>query len=299
MAEVTELASRRKRTGRRAGLLLGALAAALLFALWLCAFSVGEWQQALVLQFGKHIRTISEPGLNFKVPFTQNVVYLDKRILEYDAAPKELITKDKQQLVVDNFSRWRIVDPLKYYQSVRTESGAQSRLDDIIYSNLREALGRHTFREIVSGDREAMMKALTKQCNDRAAAYGIEVVDVRIKRTDLPEKNERNVYNRMRTERERQAKKFRAEGEEEARKIRASADKEVQIIEAEASKQANIIRGEGDARALAIFAEAYNQDPDFFDFTRTLEAYREALQAPVTLVLPAESEFFRYLSQGK
>ncbi len=298
MGEVTELATKRGRV-RTIGLILGVVAAAILVVLWLSAFSVGEWQQALVLQFGKHIRTVTEPGLHYKVPFTQNVVYLDKRLLEYDAAPKELITRDKQQLVVDNFSRWRIVDPLKFYQSVRNEAGAQSRLDDIIYSNLRETLGRHTFRDVLSGDRELLMRELTEVCDKKAAAYGIQIVDVRIKRTDLPEKNEQNVYNRMRTERERQAKKFRAEGGEEARKIRALADKEARIIEAEAKKSADIINGEGDAKALSIFAKAYNQDPDFFSFTRTLEAYGKAMQEPVTLILPAESEFFRYLKEPK
>ncbi len=179
-------------------------------------FQVGEWQQAIVLQFGRPMRTITEPGLYFKTPLAQNVIFFEKRLLEYDASPKELITQDKQQLVVDNFSRWRIVDPLLFYKTVITVGGAQSRLDDIIYSNLRQATGRMTLRDVVSGDRAAFMSSVTENSDKRARTYGIEVIDVRIKRTELPEKNELNVFNRMRTERQRQAKKFRAEGEEES-----------------------------------------------------------------------------------
>ena len=207
------------------------MAAASLLAAWnLAVFTVPQWMQAIVVQLGEPVRTVQEPGLYWKIPFIQNVLYFDQRLLDYDASPREILTSDKQQLVVDNYSRWRIVDPLQFYRTVRNEDGAQSRLDDIIYSNLRETLGRHTLREIVSEKRAALMEQVTKRSDEKAREYGIEVVDVRIKRADLPEKNELNVFNRMRTERERLAKKFRAEGDEEARKIRSESDKEVQIL---------------------------------------------------------------------
>jgi membrane protease subunit HflC len=265
----------------------------------LACFQVGEWQQGVVLQFGKPIKTVIEPGLNFKMPFVQNVVYFEKRLLEYDASARELITIDKQQLLVDNYSRWRIVDPLKFYQTVLTIEGAQSRLDDIIYSNLREAIGRVTLRDIVSGDRLDLMSQVTSNSNDRASAYGVQVVDVRIKRADLPEKNEQNVFSRMRTERERQAKKFRAEGEEEARKIRSTSEKARRILLAEAKRTAEITRGEADAKAAAIYAQAYERDPEFYAFVRTLEAYRRTLGQKTTIVLDPSAEFFELLKSSR
>lgn len=276
-----------------------AAAATLAVAYWLACFQVGEWQQTIVLQFGKPVRSILEPGLYFKTPFAQNVVYLDKRLLEYDAAPKELITQDKQQLVVDNFSRWRIVDPLTFYQTMLNEAGAQSRLDDIIYSNLREAIGRTTLQHVVSGDRVALMQGVTDGSNEKAAAFGVEVVDVRIKRTELPEKNEQNIFSRMRTERERQAKKFRAEGEEESRKIRSQAEKSRQVILAEAGRAAEVIRGEADAKATDVYAAAYQRDPEFYRFMRTLEVYRTAFKERTTMVLDPRSEFLRLLESSR
>ena len=261
-------------------------------------FQVGEWQQAIVLQFGRPMRTITEPGLYFKTPLAQNVIFFEKRLLEYDASPKELITQDKQQLVVDNFSRWRIVDPLLFYKTVITVGGAQSRLDDIIYSNLRQATGRMTLRDVVSGDRAAFMSSVTENSDKRARTYGIEVIDVRIKRTELPEKNELNVFNRMRTERQRQAKKFRAEGEEESRKIRSSAQRDKEIILAEAKREAEVIRGTAQNQATTIYAEAYGRDPDFYAFMRTLEAYEKTLNSRTTVVLTPASEFLRLLQTG-
>ncbi|TFH23067.1 MAG: protease modulator HflC [Myxococcales bacterium] len=227
------------------------------------------------------------------------MIYFEKRLLEYDAAPRELITRDKQQLVVDNFSRWRIVDPLKFYQSVTTINGAQSRLDDIIYSNLRENIGHSSLNDVVSGDRAALMERVTSDSNLKAEAYGVEVVDVRIKRADLPAKNEQNVFNRMRTERERQAKKFRAEGEEEARRIRSQAEKESQILLAEAAREAQVLRGQAEAAATTIFAAAYNRDPEFYRFMRTLEAYRKTIANRTTLVLDPDAEFFQLLQSSK
>jgi membrane protease subunit HflC len=263
----------------------------------LVAYTVPQWQQAIVVQLGEPVRTVQEPGLYFKLPLIQDVLYFDKRLLAYDAAPKGILTKDKQQLVVDNFSRWRIRDPLQFYRTVRDEAGAQSRLDDVIYSIVRENLGRHTLREIMNEKRTEVMAEVTKESDAKARDYGIEIADVRIKRADLPEKNELNVFERMRTERERQAKKFRAEGDEEARKIRSGSDKEVQILTAEARKQAEIIRGQGDAQAVKIFADAYGRDPDFYRLVRTLEAYRKSINDGTTVVLSPNSEFFRYLKQ--
>ena len=272
--------------------------ALVLVAGWnLVAYTVPQWQQAIVVQLGEPVRTVQEPGLYFKLPLIQDVLYFDKRLLAYDASPKGILTKDKQQLVVDNYSRWRIRDPLQFYRTVRDEAGAQSRLDDVIYSIVRENLGRRTLREIMNEKRTEVMAEVTKESDAKARDYGIEVVDVRIKRADLPEKNELNVFERMRTERERQAKKFRAEGDEEARKIRSGSDKEVQILTAQARKQAEILRGEGDAQAVKIFADAYGRDPAFYQLVRTLEAYRKSFNEGTTVVLSPNSEFFRYLKQ--
>ena len=268
------------------------------FAVWkLVLFTVPEWMQAMVVQLGEPVRVVEKPGLYWKVPFVQSVTYFDRRILDQDTSPKEILTRDKQQLVVDNYTRWRIVDPLQFVRSVRDESGAQSRLDDIVYSNLRETLGRHTLREIVSEKRVELMESVTKRSDEKAREYGIEVVDVRVKRVDLPEKNELNVFNRMRTERERLAKKFRAEGDEEARKIRSNSDKEVQILMADARQKSEVLRGEGDAQAVAIFADAYGRDPEFYEFVRTLEAYRNTLTQNTTVILSPHSDFFRLLQK--
>jgi len=269
------------------------------FALWrLVFFTVPQWMQAVVLRLGEPVRTVREPGLYVKLPFVQEVLYFDRRILDYDAQPRELLTIDKQQLVVDNYARFRIIDPLQYYRTVRNEQGAQSRLDDILYSNVRETLGRHTLREIVSEKRTELLQQVTKRSDENARGYGIEVIDVRVKRVDLPEKNEQNVFSRMRTERERLAKKFRAEGEEEARKITSGADKDVRILMAEARKTADIERGSGDALSVKIFADAYGRDPGFYEYVRTLEAYRKTVNEGTTLILSPSSEFFRLLKEA-
>jgi membrane protease subunit HflC len=267
-----------------------------IFAIWnLAAFRVPQWRQAVVVQLGEPVRIVRDPGLYWKIPFVQNVMMFDRRLLEYDASPRELLTKDKQQLVVDNFARWRILDPLQFYRTVRDEEGARSRLDDIIYSNVRENLGRHRFSEIINEKRSMLMAEVTKATDAKAREFGIEVMDVRIKRADLPEKTEMNVFSRMRTERERLAKKFRAEGDEEARKIRSESDKEVSILTAQARKQSEITRGEGDAKAVAIFADAYGRDPKFYEFVRTLEAYRISIQPGTSVILSPDSDFLRLL----
>jgi modulator of FtsH protease HflC len=271
----------------------------LLLGIWnLAAYRVPQWMQAVVVQLGEPVRTVQEPGLYWKLPFVQNVLWFDRRLMEYDAQPRELLTKDKQQLVVDNFARWRIIDPLQFYRTVRNEDGARSRLDDIIYSNVRENLGRHSFSEIINTKRSSLMEEVTKRTDEKAREFGIEVMDVRIKRADLPEKTEMNVFSRMRTERERLAKKFRAEGDEEARKVRSESDKEVAILMAQARKTSEITRGQGDAKAVAIFADAYGRDPSFYEFVRTLEAYRVSIQPGTSVILSPGSDFLRLMGSA-
>jgi len=259
-------------------------------------FTIDETEQAIITQLGKYVRTVSEPGLNFKIPFLQSVRKFEDRVLEYDAAAAPVITSDKKHLVIDNYARWKIVDPLKLYQTVRDESGAQARLDDIVFSELREEVARHTLTEIISVNRQTIMEKVHKQCDEKAREYGIEVIDVRIKRADLPSEVARSVYARMKAERERIAKKYRSEGEEEAVKIRATTDKVKTILLADAYREAEKVRGEGDAGAITIYAEAFEKDPEFFAFVRTLEAYEKSLGRDTTVILPSDSEFFQYLN---
>jgi modulator of FtsH protease HflC len=262
----------------------------------LVMFTVTEIEQAVVLQFGQPVRTITDPGLYFKLPNPiQDVAVFDKRLLEYDSAPEPIYTNDKKILVVDNYARWRIVDPLKFRETLLTEAGGRDRLDDIIYSELRKELGQHTLSEVVSENRQALMELVTQRSDEAGRDYGIAVVDVRIKRADLPPENETAVFNRMRAERAREAKAYRSEGEEEALKIRAETDLQAASIRAEAAEEAQRSRGQGDAEALRIYAAAYQGAEEFYGFTRTLEAYEASLKENATLVLPADSEFFRFL----
>ncbi|MEK7237092.1 MAG: protease modulator HflC, partial [Nitrospirota bacterium] len=237
-------------------------------------FIVDITQNAIVVQLGKPVRNITEPGLYVKVPFIQEVTYFDKRLLDYDSDPQDVITQDKKTLLLDNFAKWRIVDPLKVYQNFQSQRGAYQRLHDIIYSELRVELGRHDLLEIVATGRADLMKIVTQRSNEKASAYGIEIQDVRIKRADLPEQNEKAVFARMQAERERQAKQYRAEGAEEAQKIRSEAEKDREIILAQAYKESEELRGAGDAKAFKVYADAYRQDPKFFEFTRSMEAYK-------------------------
>ena len=262
-------------------------------------FTVDETNQAIITQLGKYVRTVTEPGLHFKFPLLQNVHRFEDRVLEYDADAAPIITSDKKHLVIDNYARWKIVDPLKLYQTVRDESGAQARLDDIVFSEIREEVARHTLTEIISVNRESIMEKVHKQCDQKAREYGIEVIDVRIKRADLPADVARSVYARMKAERERIAKKYRSEGEEEAVKIRATTNKEKTIMLAESYRQAEKLKGDGDAEAIRIYAQAFEKDPEFYSFVRTLEAYQRSLQKNTTIVLPSDSEFFKYLSSTK
>lgn len=279
------------------GTLLIVLIVAILFLANLSLFIVDETKQAIVLQFGKPIREIKDPGLNWKLPFIQNVVFFEDRLLVYDAAPTEIITKDKKTLIVDNYARWKIVDPLKFLQTVRDLNGAQARLDDIIYSELRVDLGLFDMSDIVSERREGIMKRVTEISNEKASIYGIEIVDVRIKRVDLPPENEKFIFDRMRAERERIAKQYRAEGQEESAKIIAETEREKTVILAEAYKAAQILKGEGEAESIKIYAESFNQDPEFYKFYRTLEAYRLTFKDKTTVLLSTDNEFLKYLTK--
>ncbi|MEW5725490.1 MAG: protease modulator HflC [Thermodesulfobacteriota bacterium] len=270
----------------------------LLVAVKSAVYTVDQTQQAIVVELGKPVSGTVGPGLHVKIPFIQRVVFLENRLLYYDAAPAEILTADKKNLIVDNYAKWRIVDPLKFYKTVRNVPQGLLRLDDIIYAELRVELGRHEMIDIISKLRSNIMDTVTRRADERAREYGISVADVRIKRADLPQENERAVYGRMRTERERQAKKYRSEGQEEALKIKAQADLERTVILAEAYRVSQEFRGEGDAEATRIYAEAYGQDPDFFNFLRTLQANRRALEKQTTLVLDPDDEFLRFLRES-
>ncbi|TFG38123.1 MAG: protease modulator HflC, partial [Syntrophobacterales bacterium] len=246
-------------------------------------------------QLGKPFGGINEAGLHMKIPFVQEVVYFEKRILVYDASPTEILTRDKKNLVVDNYTKWKIIDPLRFYTTVKNENGAQARLDDIVYAQLRVELGQHDLSNIVSKNRSEIMETVTRKSAERGKDYGIEVVDVRIKRADLPEQNEKHVFDRMRAERERQAKQYRSEGEEESKKITAKADMERTVILAKAYKESEVLKGEGDAEAVKIYAEAYQKDLKFYEFIRSLEAYKNSLKQDTTLILTPDVKFFKYI----
>ena len=258
-------------------------------------YRVDETEQIIITQFGEYVKTIDEPGLNFKVPFIQTVHRFEKRVLVSDAPPAEYLTLDKKRLVIDSYTRWQITDPLQFYKTVRNEAGALARLDGIVFSELRTELAAHTFREIIGAQREPIMETVAQRASVIVTEFGIGIVDVRIKRADLPPEVQASVYARMVAERERIAKKYRAEGEEQARIIRALADKEAVIILADAYKVSKTLRGEGDADATGIYAEAFEQDPEFYSFLRTLEAYEKFLAGGTTLVLGSDSELFEYL----
>jgi membrane protease subunit HflC len=260
-------------------------------------YAVSETEQVVVTQLGRPVRLVKTPGLHLKVPFLQQLTFFEDRLLDYDAAPAPVITRDKKNLVVDNYAKWQIRDPLQFLQTVQNEAGAQARLDDIIYSKVREQLGLHDLVEVIASKRGPIMRAVTASSHEASTAYGIAVIDVRIKRADLPPENAQAVYGRMRTEREREARRYRSEGQEEALKVRAETDKQKTIMLAEAYEQEQAIRGEGDAAAIRIYAEAFRHDPDFFTFTRTLEAYRKGLKGKTTLLLPPQMEFLKYLRE--
>ena len=260
-------------------------------------FTIDETRQVVILQFGEPVRIIKTPGLYFKLPAPLQVAQrFDDRLLEYDVPPEEILSKDKKSLIVDNYVRWRIVDPLLFLQTVQTEPIAKTRIDDIVYSELRRELGTHNMSEIITERREIIMEKVTRQSAIATKPYGIEVVDVRLKRVDLPQNNEQSIYRRMQAERIRQANKFRSEGEEESQKIKASTDKDKTIILATAYKEAEEVKGEGEAKAVDIYARAFSKDPDFYEFYRTLETYKIILDKKTTLVLPTNSKLFDILN---
>jgi membrane protease subunit HflC len=258
-------------------------------------FTVHQTKQALVLQFGEVKRTVVEPGLHFKTPFIQNVIYLDKRILAFDTPPEEVIASDQKRIVVDAFSRFKITDPLRFYQSVGNVAVARARLSTLINSSIRQVLGAEEFLTVLSGERVTLMRAIRDAVNAQASQLGITIVDVRIKRADLPPENSQAIYRRMQTEREREAKEARAMGAEEGLRIRARADRDRTVLVADARKVADILRGEGDGARARIFNEAASRDPKFYAFYRSLQAYRVALSGDdTTMVLSPDSDFFEF-----
>ncbi len=268
----------------------------LLFLLMSCVFMVDQRQTALVLRLGKPVGELKKPGINFKLPIVDKVLYFDSRILEHDTTPNEILTKDKKNMTVDYFVKFRIVDPLAYYRTVRTLSGAKQNLDKVVSAQLQEVLGRYTLTELVAEKRAAIMEEITKKSavQLKEFGFGIDLVDVRIKRTDLPPQNEKAIFDRMREERKRQATKYRSEGKKAASILRSEADKKKTIILANAAKQASILRGEGDAQAVKVYAGALNLSPEFYAFQRSLEAYEKSFTGKTRIILTPENDFFQY-----
>ena len=260
-------------------------------------FTVHITQSAVLLELQKPKEIITEPGLYFKIPFIQKVRYFSKQLLDNDSPPAEVITRDKKNLLIDNFSLWRITNPLKFLETVRSVNGARARLDDIVYSELRVEIGTHDLHAAVTESREEIMAKVTKESSVKATEYGIELVDVRVKRIDLPPEIANSIFNRMRTERERIAKEYRSEGNEESTKIRATTDKEKTILIAEAYKQEQTVRGEGDAKAIKVYADALQKDPKFYSFIRSMEAYKNSLKTDTTILLSEDSDFLKFLNK--
>ena len=269
------------------------------FAVYLSLFTVKEINQAIVLQFGDPKKVIAEPGLQVKIPFIQNVVFIDRRILSLDPQPEEVIASDQKRLIVDAYARFKIVDPLKFYISVGDERVARSRLATIINSRLRSVLGTQSLATLLSEDRAKQMAIIQEGVNAEAKKFGITIIDVRIKRADLPQANSEAIYKRMQTEREREAKEFRARGAEMAVTITSTADKEVTVLLANAKKQSEIMKGEGDGQRNKIFASAFGKDPEFFSFYRAMQAYEKALIGGETsLILSPDSDFFKFFGSS-
>ena len=259
-------------------------------------FTVDETKTAVVKQFGEVVKITKEPGLHTKIPFVQNVTYLEDRILSYDIEPRKLITSDKKHLLVNNYALWKIDDPLKFVQSMGGQRTlAQTRIDDIVYSNLRNKLASETFNNIVSEKRIGYLNSILKESKKQLKEYGIHLIDVKIKRADLPETNEQAVYDRMSSARKQKAKEIRAEGKKEAEVIKAEADKKANIIVAEAERTAQELRGEGDAQALSIYSNVYSQDTEFYQYWRSLESYKKSVDKKTTIILSDEMDYLKYL----
>jgi membrane protease subunit HflC len=278
-----------------AGGIVAAFALLALIVAYGSLYTVYQTDQAIVVQLGEPIRVVTEPGLHFKVPFIQSVISVDKRILDLENSAQEVIAFDQKRLVVDAFARYRVSDALKFYQTIGAIEGANARLSTLLNSALRRVLGEATSIDIVRDKRAQLMAAVRTQLESEAKSFGITVVDVRIRRADLPEQNSQAVYQRMQTERQRQAAEFRAQGSQRSQEIRAKADRDVTVLIAEAQSKGEQTRGEGDAERNRIYAQAYGQDPDFFTFYRSMQAYEAGLRSSDTrMVLKPDSDFFRY-----
>ncbi|MDO9535467.1 MAG: protease modulator HflC [Bacillota bacterium] len=258
-------------------------------------FVVYETQQVVITEFGKPVRVVTDPGLNFKMPFIHKATVLSKQILDYDSAPYNIYTSDKKTMKVDNYAKWRIIDPLTFLETLRTESAAQARLDDMIYSILREELGKYTFTDIIRQERTNIMQTVTTNVNKAMNEFGVELIDVRIKRADLPQENEQAVFNRMISERERMASRYLSEGDEESLKITSEADKRVAVVLARAYREAEEIKAEGDQEAAQIYNIAYDRDPDFYSFWVALNTIKETIGGSTTLFIPHDSDLARYI----
>jgi membrane protease subunit HflC len=276
----------------------GVLALLLLIGLFSSFYFVNQTEEALVLQFGAPQAVITDPGLHFKTPFTQNVVFFDKRVLLLDAPTEEVIASDKKRMMVDAFARWRIVDPLRFYQTLSDRENALAQLTPVLSSNVRGVLGKQSFAAVLSGKRAELMIDIKNEMNRAVAGFGIVIVDVRIRHADLPQANSLAIFQRMQKEREREAAEYRAEGSETAQRIQARAAREVTVLTAEATRESEILRGEGDAEKTRILGAAYGQDPDFFAFFRTMQAYQDSLTGSSTVVLSPDSDFLKYFGKG-
>lgn len=286
-------------SGRAKLLIVGGVILVAIILSLASTYKVKEWQQAILLQFGEPRAVVNKAGLYFKTPFVQNVEYFDKRVLGYDAQSEEVILGDQKRLVVDAFVRYRIVDPLLFFQSVGSEEIAKNRLGAILNASIRQVLGQVPLVTVLSGERATLMREIRGLVNRASTGFGVDVIDVRVRRADLPEENSQAIFRRMETEREREAKEFRAQGEQESQIIRSRAERERTVLLAEAERDATIARGEGDADASKIFADAFQRDPEFYAFYRSLQAYSLALkQGDTTMVLSPDSEFFRYFNQA-
>ena len=265
-----------------------------------CFFVMNEKEQGLVLQFGEPKRVVQDSGLHFKIPMIQNVVRYDKRILEYNLPVEEVIAVDKKRMLIDSFARFKIIDPLEFYKTVGNEINVRNRLNSNVISSLRRVVGRVTLDELLSDERSKIMDRIKVEVNDEAKRFGIEVIDVRIRRADLPEANSQAIFDRMKSERLREAKEFRAKGAEEAQRIRAEADKEKTVLLAEASRKSEILKGEGESESISIYSNAFEKDPDFYSFYRSMQAYNSVLgEDGTTMILSPDSQFLEFFNNSK
>ncbi len=281
-------------------IIFGAIAVVVLIIIAQSTYTLRETEQGIVLQLGKKQGIVQDSGLHFKVPFLQNVVIFDKRILDFDAALQEVPTADQKQLVIDSYARYKITDPYKFYQTVQNENGLKVRLDSIINSSLREIIGSVPMAQILTPERSNIIGKFATKVADSTRELGVEVIDVRINRIDLPAENSQAIFKRMQSQREQEARKIRAEGDAESSKIKAEADKQKRVIVAEARRTSENVRGQGDKQAQKIYSEAYGRDPEFFDFWRSMQAMVRSLRSDnTTMVMPSDNDFFRYFRSEK